>query len=106
MNFFEYIKERFSNGEYAVSDHAIVEGRKDGIDPKIVKKLEWVAVHGKIIEEYPDRKRVLIYAEIEDESIPVHIVVDYSEPQEPVIVTSYVPDSKHWIKYQIRKKQR
>ena len=45
-----------------------------------------------------------MYSEIEEDSIPVHIVIDYSEIEEPVIVTSYVPDSKQWIKCQIRKK--
>jgi hypothetical protein len=104
MNGYETVREKFRKGEYAVSDHAVVEARKDGIDPKTVAKLERVAVTGKIIEEYPDRKRILIYAPIGEENIPVHIVVDYSEPEEPVIVTSYVPDSRYWIKYQIRKK--
>lgn len=100
---YDSIRDRFRKGEYAVSDHAIIEGRKDGIDPKTVEKLEWIAINGKIIEEYPERSRILIYAELEENRIPVHIVVDYSESEEPVIVTSYVPDSKHWIKYQIRK---
>ena len=92
MNLVEKIKEKFKKGEYAVSDHAIVEGRKDGIDPKTVEKLERVAINGKIIEEYPGRERVLLYSEIEEDGMPVHIVVDYSEPEEPVIVTSYIPD--------------
>ncbi|QTA89084.1 DUF4258 domain-containing protein [Desulfonema magnum] len=104
MDIFEEILARFKSGEYAVSDHAIIEGRKDGIDPKTIKKLEYVAINGKIIEEYPERKRILIYSEIEEDNLPVHIVVDYSDLEEPVIVTSYVPDSKYWIKYQIRKK--
>ena len=104
MDYVEKIKEKFKKGEYAVSDHAIVEGRKDGIDPKTVEKLERVAINGKIIEEYPERKRVLLFSEIEEDGMPVHIVVDYSEPEEPVIVTSYIPDSRYWIKYQIRKK--
>jgi len=69
-----------------------------------VEKLERVAVNGKIIEEYPDRERILIYSEIEEDAMPVHIVVDYSEPEEPVIVTSYIPDSRCWIKNKIRKK--
>ncbi len=55
-------------------------------------------------ECFPDRERILIYSEIEEDGIPVHIVADHSEPEEPVIVTSYVPDSRYWIKYQIRKK--
>ncbi len=47
---------------------------------------------------------MLIYAELKEEKMPVHIVVDYSFWEEPVIVTSYVPDSRYWIKYKIRKK--
>ncbi|MCH8070257.1 MAG: DUF4258 domain-containing protein [Candidatus Marinimicrobia bacterium] len=103
-NVLENIREKFHNGEYAVSDHAIIEARKDGIEPQTVTKLEWVAIHGKVIEEYPDRQRILIYAELPKDKLPVHIVVEYSFREEPVIVTSYVPDSRYWIKYQIRKK--
>jgi hypothetical protein len=99
----EAIRERFRQGEYAVSDHAIVEARKDGIEPQTITKLEWVATHGKVIEEYPERERILLYAELPDEKLPVHIVVEYSFPEEPVIVTAYVPDSRYWIKFQIRK---
>ena len=100
----EYLRKRFIDGEYAISDHAIIEARKDGIVPRTVEKLEWVAISGKVIEEYIDRKRVLIYAELKEDKLPVHIVVDYSFWEEPVIVTSYVPDSRYWIKYKIRKK--
>jgi hypothetical protein len=104
MDDIEFIREKFRKGEYAVSDHAIIEARKDGIEPTTVKKLEWAAINGKIIEEYPDRERILIYAEPEEDKLPVHVVVDYSFKEEPVIVTGYVPDSRYWIKSQIRKK--
>jgi len=97
-------EKRFIDGEYAISDHAIIEAQKDGIVPRTVEKLEWVAINGKVIEEYVDRKRVLMYAELKVGKLPVHIVVDYSFWEEPVIVTSYVPDSRYWIKYKIRKK--
>jgi len=103
MKLFDQIKDKIKSGDYAISDHAIIEARKDGINPKTIEKLEWVALNGKIIEEYPERRRILIYAVLDDDDLPVHIIVDYSEPEEPVIVTSYVPDSKHWIKFQIRK---
>jgi hypothetical protein len=59
MNSNEQMKKRFIDGEYAISDHAIIEARKDGIDPRTVEKLEWVAINGEVIEEYLDRKRVL-----------------------------------------------
>jgi len=98
MNLFEQIKEKLKKGEYAISDHAIIEGRKDGIEPKTVEKLEQAVINGKIIEEYKERKRILIYGEIYEDNIPVHIVIDYSELQEPVIVTTYVPNKRHWMK--------
>ncbi len=40
----EYIRKRFIDGEYAISDHAIIEAQKDGIVPRTVEKLEWVAI--------------------------------------------------------------
>ena len=98
------IRKRFHSGEYAVSDHAIIEARKDGIEPHTITKLEWVAIHGKVIEEYPERERILVYAELSEDVLPVHIVIEYSFREEPVIVTSYVPDSRYWIKYQVRRK--
>lgn len=74
----EAIREQFRRGEYAVSDHAVIEARKDGIDPQTVNKLEHIAIHGKIIEEYPERQRILLYGELQKERLPVHIVVDYT----------------------------
>lgn len=102
--YLENIREKFRNGEYAISDHAIIEARKDGIEPGTVSNLEWIAIHGKVIEEYPERERVLMYGSLQENNLPVHIVVDYAYPEEPVIVTAYVPESRYWIKYQIRKK--
>jgi hypothetical protein len=100
----ENIRKRFSAGEYAISDHAIIEARKDGIEPCTAEKLEWVAINGDIIEKYIDRKRVLIYAALKEEDLPVHIIVDYSYSEEPVIVTAYVPDSRYWLNFKKRKK--
>ena len=102
----EYIKKKFADGEYSISDHAIIEARKDGIEPKTIEKLEWVAINGEIIEEYIDRQRLLIYAILLEYNLPVHIIVDYSFLEEPVIVTSYVPDKRYWIKNKIRKKSK
>jgi hypothetical protein len=57
----QYIKKKFLDGEYSISDHAIIEARKDGIEPNTVEKLEWVAINGEVIEEYIDRRRILIF---------------------------------------------
>lgn len=74
MDDIEFLKEKFQRGENSISDHAITEARKDGIEPNTVKKLEWVAINGKIIEEYNKRNRFLIYAELEQDKLPVHII--------------------------------
>ena len=100
----ENIRQRFLDGEYSISDHAIMEARKDGIEPNTVEKLEWIEINGDVIEEYIDRERILIYGNLVDDNLPVHIIVDISFLEEPVIVTSYIPDSRYWIKYKIRKK--
>ena len=34
----ELIKEKILLGEYAVSDHAIMEARKDGVEPGTIEK--------------------------------------------------------------------
>lgn len=66
----EHIKKKFLDGEYSISDHAIIEARKDGIEPNTVDKLEWVAINGKVIEEYIDRQRILIYANLIEYNLP------------------------------------
>jgi len=48
----------------------------------------------------------LIYAELKEENLPVHIIVDFSFRDEPVIVTAYVPDSRYWLKYKTRKSRK
>lgn len=90
----ELIRKQFRQGEYAVSDRAIIEARKDGIAPQTISKLEWAAIHGKIIEEYLEREWILLYAELPEDFLPVHIIVEHSCPEEPVIVTAYIPDSQ------------
>jgi hypothetical protein len=70
----------------------------------MIEKLEKIVLKGKIIEEYPERQRVLIFGIVDEDDLPVHVVVDCSEIEEPVFVASYVPDRRHWIKFQIRKK--
>ena len=47
----EHIRKRFIDGEYAISDHAIIKAQKDGIVPRTVEKLEWAAINGEVIEE-------------------------------------------------------
>lgn len=101
----EKIREKIRLRQYSISDHAIIEAKKDGISPKTIEKLEYVILNGKVIENYPERKRYLIYENLPDRNIPVHVVIDYSFYKEPAIVTVYIPDSREWINFQIRKEK-
>jgi len=43
------MRKRFIDGEYAISDHAIIEARKDGIDPRTVEKLTTLFVKNRLL---------------------------------------------------------
>jgi hypothetical protein len=79
--------------------HALIEAKKDGVRPDDVV---YIILTGKIIEEYPERKRFLVYGTIFN-NIPLHAVCDVSVPGILFIVTVYIPDSLEWIDCQIRK---
>lgn len=96
----EEIRAKIRSGRFSLVDHALTEAFKDGIS---VNDILYCIANGKIIEEYPERKRCLIYSML-DFDIPLHVVVDYSWEEEIDIVTSYIPDSNEWIKFQIRKR--
>ncbi|MCH8291458.1 DUF4258 domain-containing protein [Candidatus Poribacteria bacterium] len=98
----EQIQGQVKKGQWRITTHAAVEATKDGVSPKDVKQ---IILTGKIIESYPDRERHLIYGMLSDMSnLPVHVVVDYSNDDQIVAVTAYVPDDKEWIASQKRKR--
>lgn len=96
----EEIRTKIRSGRFSIVDHALTEAFKDGISVNDI--LNCIA-NGKIIEDYPERKRCLIYSML-DFDIPLHVVVDYSWEEEIDIITSYIPDSNKWITFQIRKR--
>jgi hypothetical protein len=78
----------------------MIEAVKDGLSPRDIKN---IILTGKIIESYPERERHLIYGVLPND-IPVHVVVDYSDNEQIVAVTAYIPDEKEWIAFQKRKR--
>jgi len=87
-------------GKYFFYSHALTEAKQDGVTPEDVV---YVILTGKIIEEYPDRQRMLIYGTMANK-LPLHVVCDYSAEDLIIIPTVYIPDSRKWIKFQIRKR--
>jgi hypothetical protein len=60
-----------------------------------------VVLTGEIIEEYPKRKRVLVYGMMTI-NIPLHVVCDYSNDDLILIPTVYIPSRRRWV-FQRRK---
>jgi hypothetical protein len=97
----EHIRAKILSGQFTIYTHAMVEAMKDGLTGDDIL---YVVLHGKIIEEYPERNRCLLYATV-PHGMPVHIVVDYSWEEEYEITITYIPDSREWINFQIRRKR-
>jgi len=97
----ERIRAKIRSGQFTIYTHAMVEAMKDGLTGDDIL---YVALQGKIIEEYPERNRCLLYATVPG-GMPVHIVVDYSWEEEYEITTVYIPDNREWINFQIRRKK-
>ncbi|MEE8389178.1 MAG: hypothetical protein V3S14_00060, partial [Anaerolineae bacterium] len=68
------------------------------------KDIIYAIFKGQIIEHYPRRRRVLIAGPITDTTIPLHIVCDYTDVDEIVAVTVYVPNRSHWMANLVRKR--
>ena len=78
----------------------MVEAVKDGLSPRDIKN---VILTGKIIESYPERERHLIYGVLSND-MSVHVVIDYSDNELIVAVTTYIPNEREWIAFQKRKR--
>ena len=97
----EEVRRKIKIGHFSVTDHALTESFKDEVT---IDDILYCVNQGRIIEEYPTRKRCLIYGKLV-EKVPLHVVIDYSYEEEINIVTVYIPDSREWINFQIRKKR-
>ncbi len=69
---------------------------KEGFD-------EWDMIEaissGRIIEEYPDDRRVLVCGKIKlstTTTIYLHVVCEYRDPTYVELVTAYIPDETKW----------
>jgi hypothetical protein len=96
------IRKKIKAGDFNIVDHALTEAFKDGIS---INDILACINTGKIIESYPERKRCLIFSLVQLD-IPLHVAVEYSTDEDEVdIITVYIPDSRQWINFQIRKKR-
>ncbi len=64
---------------------------------------------GKIVEDYPDRERVLVCGRTKLSTITViylHVVCEYADPDYIHFVTAYIPDEVEWEKPPFRRKKK
>ncbi len=98
----EEIRALMQKGAFAVTDHALTEGFKDGIT---VADMMRVVQTGRIIERYPKRQRCLVFGR-NASGLPIHVVVEFRAGQTVDIVTTYIPQRNRWIKSRVRKRRK
>jgi len=92
----EAIRSQVQDGNYAVRPHAMQHAVKEGFS---VRDMVHVVLHGLLVEEYPERKRGLVYADIsvEDVIMPLHVVCEHRGRDAPVdFVTAYIAVGEEW----------
>jgi len=99
----EQIRTFICDDKYLFYTHAVIEAKKDGVEPE---DIVYVILNGKIIEQYPERSRLLIYGKMLN-NLPLHVVCSYSDTELLYVVTVYIPSSIEWIaNFQKRKLRR
>ncbi len=96
-------REDISAGRYAlrVSDHALREGHKEGVRGK---DIIYIVMTGEVVERYAERRRILVAGNYRSTSLPDHVVCDYSDLDELVIATVYIPLREHWSSFRQRRR--
>jgi len=94
------IRRLVLDGKYFFYTHALTEAKKDGVTPE---DAVYAILNGEVIEEYPDRQRVLVFAML-SHRIPLHVVCDYSQGNVLLVPTVYIPDDRLWISFRVRRK--
>ena len=79
--------------ELRVSQHALREAHKEGLRGR---DIVYVVLSGTLVELYPDRRRVLIDGSHTKNSLPIHVVCDYTDLYVVVVVTVYIPNRLSW----------
>lgn len=82
-----------------LSEHALFEAHKESLRAKDVF---YAVFNGQVVENYYDRRRVLIAGPSREYDLEIHVVCDYADADEIVAVTVYVPDRPKWINELVR----
>ena len=90
------LRRQVTDGNFALGPHAMQHAVKEGFTQR---DMVYVALKGRIVETYTDRKRCLLYADvtIEGLKVPLHLVCGHRCPDATVVfVTAYIPSGEEW----------
>ena len=92
----EAFEAQIKAGDFSIRPHAMQHAVKEGFT---IGDMVDVALRGLMLEEYPERRRCLIYADVEVEGmrVPLHVICEHRQPDAPVdFVTAYVVAEADW----------
>ena len=93
---FDALRHQVASDNFALRPHAMQHAVKEGFSRDDVA---YAVLAGMVVESYPERKRCLFYADVvvEGVTMPLHVICEHHEPQEPLdVVTAYVPSEEEW----------
>ncbi|NUO81919.1 DUF4258 domain-containing protein [candidate division KSB1 bacterium] len=102
----EAIRDRVRAENYLAKSHAIQHALKEGFERMHMVE---AVLNGRIIEEYPEDKRVLICSRVnllEKIFIYLHVVCEYADPVYAEFVTAYIPDEDQWERPEFTRRKR
>jgi hypothetical protein len=92
------IRRKVEQGEYSVRPDAMMHSFKESFSQDA---MEEAVLNGRVIEEYPERRRYLFCGFItigKKTKTALHVVCEYSDPQDVVdFVTAYIPTKERWV---------
>ncbi len=90
------IRQQVQEEHYSIRSHTVDHMVKEGFDePHVLQTV----LTGQVLEEYLSACRCLIFGFFDlspDVTLPLHVVVDYVDPERVDIVTAYIPGKPEW----------
>ncbi|MGC9521739.1 MAG: DUF4258 domain-containing protein [Anaerolineae bacterium] len=83
-----------------LSEHALREAHKEGLRGR---DIVYAIFTGEVVERYPHRRRALISGPYRGSDLHLHIVCDYSDYDEIVVATVYIPSRSRWSSHRQRR---
>jgi hypothetical protein len=100
------IRARVRRGQYLVKSHAVTHALKEGFERRHMVE---AVLDGKIIEDYPAERRVLVCGKaelMEGVTAYLHVVCECADPAYVEFITAYLPDEEQWEQPPFRRRRR